>query len=111
LRAHDQQQSFRIITTAAATAHNIRLIVETIIASHTSIAYHVEHVAEVTPPHQGFSVMISVEFACEVLSITPDRVALGKMFGGHYLPNKVKSICISSKPQIFSQPSYPELLT
>jgi len=29
--------------TAAATARNIRLIVETIIASHTGIAYHVEH--------------------------------------------------------------------
>jgi len=66
MRAHDQQRTFRIITTAAATARNIRLIVETIITSHTSIAYHVEHIAEGTSPHQGFSAMITVEFACEV---------------------------------------------
>jgi len=51
--------------TAAATARNIRLIVETIIASHTSTAYHVEHNAEGTPSHQGFSLLISVDFACE----------------------------------------------
>ena len=48
------------------TARNIRLIVETIIVSHTSIAYHIEHIAEGTLPHQGFSALISVEFACEV---------------------------------------------
>jgi len=66
MRAHDQQRTYRIITTAAATACNIRLTVDTIIASHTSIAYHVEDIAEGTPPHQGFSVLISVEFACEV---------------------------------------------
>jgi len=58
MRAHDQQRTFRLITTAAATARNIRLIVETIIASHTSIAYHVKHIAEGTPPHQGFSLSI-----------------------------------------------------
>jgi len=29
--------------TTAATARNIRLIVETIITSHTGIAYHVEN--------------------------------------------------------------------
>jgi len=46
MSAHDQQRTFRIITTAAATARNIRLIVETITASNTSIAYHVEHIAE-----------------------------------------------------------------
>jgi len=40
MRAHDQQPKFRIITTVAATARNIQLIVETIIASHTSIAFH-----------------------------------------------------------------------
>jgi len=66
MRAHDQQRTFRIITTAAATASSIRLIVEMIIASHTSIAYHVEHISEDTPPHQGFSVLISIEFTCEV---------------------------------------------
>jgi len=63
-------------------------MVETITASHTSITYHVEHIAEGTPPHQCFSVLISVEFACEVQSITPERLVLGKMFGGHYLPSK-----------------------
>jgi len=62
MRAHDQQRTFEIMITAAATAGNIRLIVETIIASHTGIAYH----AEDTPPHQGFSLLISVELACEV---------------------------------------------
>ena len=40
MRAHDQRRTFRIITTAAATARNIRLIVETIIASHTSSSGH-----------------------------------------------------------------------
>ena len=66
MRAHDQQRTFRIMITAAATAPNIRLIVETIIASHTGIAYHVEQNAEGTPPHQGFSLLISVQCACEV---------------------------------------------
>jgi len=66
MRAHDQQRTIRVFTTAAATARNIRLIVETIIASHTSIANHVGHIAEGTSPHQGFSVLISVEFTCEV---------------------------------------------
>ena len=42
MRAHDQQRTFRI-TTAAATARNIRLIVEMIIALHTGIAYHIEY--------------------------------------------------------------------
>jgi len=46
--------------TVAATARNIRLIVETI------IAYHAEHNAEGTSLHQGFSLLVSVEFACEV---------------------------------------------
>jgi len=42
MRAHDQQRTFRIITIAAATARNIRLAVEMIIASHTNVAYQVE---------------------------------------------------------------------
>jgi len=46
MHAHDQQQTFRIIATAAATACNIRLIEETIIASH--IAYHIENITEGT---------------------------------------------------------------
>jgi len=54
------------MTTAAVTARNIRLIVETTIASHASIACHVEHNNEGTPPHQCFRLLISVEFACEV---------------------------------------------
>jgi len=56
--AHDHPRAFRIITTAT-TAYNIRLIVETIIASHTGIAYHVELNAQGTPPHHGFSLLIS----------------------------------------------------
>jgi len=46
--------------TTAATACNIPLIVETIIASHTGMAY-VEHNAQGTPPHHGFSLLISVD--------------------------------------------------
>ena len=42
-RANDQRRTFRIMITTAATARNMRLIVETIIASHTGVAYHVEH--------------------------------------------------------------------
>jgi len=62
--AHDHQQAYRIIITTAATARNIPLIVETITASHAGIAYHVEHNAHGTPPHHGFSLLISVECAC-----------------------------------------------
>ena len=51
--------------TAAATARNIGLIVETIIASHTGVTYRVEHNAEGASPLQGFSLLISVEFACD----------------------------------------------
>jgi len=43
MRAHDQQRTFRLTIAAAATARNIRLIAETINASHMGIAYHVEH--------------------------------------------------------------------
>jgi len=39
-----------------------------IIASHTGIAYHVEHIAEGTPPHQGFGLLVSVE--CRALSLS-----------------------------------------
>jgi len=39
--AHDHQQAYRIIITIAATACNIQLIVNMIIASYTCIAYHV----------------------------------------------------------------------
>jgi len=46
--------------TTTATACYIRLIVETIIASHTAMAY-VEHNAQDTPPHHGFSLLIAVD--------------------------------------------------
>jgi len=62
--AHDvYQRTFRIMITTAVTARNIRLIVETIIMSHTSIGYHVERNAQSTPPHHGFSLLISIECA------------------------------------------------
>jgi len=48
----------------AATACNIQLIAETIIASYTDIAYHVEHNAQGMPPHHSFSLLISVECVC-----------------------------------------------
>ena len=102
MRAHDQQRAFRIITTAAATARNIRLIVETIIASHTSIAYRVEHIAEGTPPHQGFSALISVEFACEVQRITLERVVLDKMFGGITFHLELKVYASVQNPDFFA---------
>jgi len=35
---------FRIMITVAAPAHNIWLIVETIIASYTGVTYHAEHI-------------------------------------------------------------------
>jgi len=35
--------------------------VETIITSHTGIAHYVEHNTQGTPPHHGFSLLISVE--------------------------------------------------
>jgi len=41
-------------------ARNIRLIVQTIIASHTGMAY-VEHNAHGAHPHHGFSLLISVD--------------------------------------------------
>jgi len=50
--------------TTGATARNIRLIAETIIASHTGIAYHNERNAQGTPPHHSFNPLISAECAC-----------------------------------------------
>ena len=47
----------------AATERNIRLIVETVVMSHTSITHRVEHGAQGIPPHYGFSLLISVEYA------------------------------------------------
>jgi len=38
--AYDQQPTFSIMMTTVATARNIRLIIETIIMSHTGIAHH-----------------------------------------------------------------------
>jgi len=35
MRAHDEQRTFNVMITSAATARNIQLIVETIIVSHT----------------------------------------------------------------------------
>jgi len=37
-----------------------------IIVSHTGIAYHDEHNVEGMPRHYSFSLLINVEFACEV---------------------------------------------
>jgi len=58
--------------TVAATACNIRLIVETIIVSHMGMAY-VEHNAQGTPQHHGFSLLISVDCwmcLCRTLSLS-----------------------------------------
>jgi len=40
-RAHDQRRTYTIIITTATTACNIRLMVVTIITSHTGMAYHI----------------------------------------------------------------------
>jgi len=53
-----------IRTATTAPSWPIRLTVETIITSHTNIAYRVEHKAQGKPPHHGFSLLISVEPAC-----------------------------------------------
>jgi len=63
------------MVTTAAIARNIRLIVDTIITSHTGIAYH----AAVS----RFHLLISVECA-------PECIVLGIMSGEHWrcLPNR-----------------------
>ena len=63
-RILENQREFRILIIVAATARKIRLILEAIITSHTVTTYHVEHNAQGTPPHHGFSLLISVEYAC-----------------------------------------------
>jgi len=55
-----------MIITTATTARNIRLVVETIITSHTGVGYHVEQYAQGTPPRHSFSLLISVECTCVV---------------------------------------------
>ena len=87
-RAHDRQRTFRIMTTTAATEHNIRLIVENIITSHAGIACHVEHNAQSTLPHYGSACWLVLSCVWRALSLT-ECIALGKMSGGHYLPNRV----------------------
>ena len=62
--AHNHQRAYRIIITTAATAPNIPLIVQTIITSHTGIAYHVEYNAQGTLRNHVFSLLISVDCAC-----------------------------------------------
>jgi len=54
----------------AAPACNIRLIVETVLKSHTAMAYCIECNAQGTPPHHGFSLLISVECVWRALSLS-----------------------------------------
>jgi len=49
-------------------------MVETIITSHTDVAYHVERMGG-TPPHHSFSLLISVEYAC--VNHIPECIVLG----------------------------------
>jgi len=74
--------------TAAATVPNIRLIAETIIASHTGIAYHAEHNAQGTSPHQGLS---SLMCWVRVWSAEhyPWAYCAREDVGRHFLPNRV----------------------
>jgi len=60
MRAHDQQRTFKVLITAATTARSIRLIVETIIASHTG-AYHITLKAR---RRTTVCLLIGVEFTC-----------------------------------------------
>jgi len=87
--SQNHQRAVRIVITTAITARIIRLIAETMITSHRGIPYHVEHNAQGTPPHRGFSLLICSECACVREVSLPERIALGKMSGGHYLPKKV----------------------
>jgi len=48
----------------AAAARSIQLIVEMIIMSHTVTTYQVEHKAQGTLPHCGFSLLISIGCVC-----------------------------------------------
>jgi len=52
------------MTTMAAAARSIQLIVEMIIMSHTVTTYQVEHKAQGTLPHCGFSLLISIGCEC-----------------------------------------------
>jgi len=57
--AHNHQRMFRILITTAAIVRNIRLMVDNIFTSHMGIAYHVEHNAQGTQPHHGFSRLVA----------------------------------------------------
>jgi len=73
--------------TTAAIACNIRLIVETIIASQTGMTC-VKHNAQGTPPHQEFSLLISVDCLSVLVSnIIPECIVHGKMSGRDYTLN------------------------
>jgi len=116
MRAHDQQRTFRLTIAAAATARNIRLIAETINASHMGIAYHVEHNFWRHAATPGLQSIDKCWVCVWNVKHYPwaqfyKRIVLGKMFEGHCLPNRVtartshKNLCNSTKFPILSQPS------
>ena len=61
--AHDHQQVYEIMIIVAATQHNIRLIVGTNVMLNMGIAYYIQHNAQSTPLHYGFSLLISVDLS------------------------------------------------
>jgi len=70
---------------------------------------HVEHNAQGVSPHHGFSPLFCSVCVCRALSLCN---VLGKMPGGHYLPEwpdclwtRVRNLCASPKSRASSQPS------
>jgi len=88
--AHDHQRAYR--RTTATTARNIRLIVETIITSHTCIAFFVSNITLKARTHTSYRSVLSVH----MYSITIQTVTA---FG------PVTEISASIQDLISSQPS------
>jgi len=91
------------MVTKSATERNIRLIVQTIISSHTGIVHHVEHDAKGTPPHHGFSLLISVECACveQYPGLPPGFCSRGlKTTGVSTFLNTILDVCSNREPNM-----------
>jgi len=85
------------MTTTAATARNIRLILETIITSHTGIAYHVEQRWRhaVWPRFQS----IDQYWACVCRGVLSLSVLYSVICHSHCLWISRRDLCVSPKSQ------------
>jgi len=74
-----------------------------IITSHTGITYHVEHNAQVKT---CYCTRVSFYWACVECACVehyPKCIALGKMSGGHYLPNRATAyVSVLEIPEFFA---------